>query len=201
MRPARTLRAHSFFAHATCHPRQRRPVRVLSVGIVAPGPSDRQSVLWGLLSRPAPLCKDQPPCVGGATKLARQFERFVAFRAWGHHADSSKASAARLSQSSLPSKRGVSLLMAPESSRCLHLLKSLDGRTLIEASLFPRSIALGHSKVPYAAIARASRRCATIWSGTGLAMEYSEIAYRHERPVNQRPTRWGNAQEPPPAYG
>jgi len=29
---------------------------------------------------------DQSPCVGGATKLACQFERLVAFRTWGHQA-------------------------------------------------------------------------------------------------------------------
>src|SRR5438132_10519297 len=47
MRPARTLRVHSFFAHATCHPWRRRLERVVTVEVVAPGPSDRQSVLWG----------------------------------------------------------------------------------------------------------------------------------------------------------
>jgi hypothetical protein len=201
MRPARTLRAHSFFAHATCHPRQRRPVRVLSVGVVAPGPSDRQSVLWGYFRGLPRFPKINPRASAVQRSWLANLSASLRSGPGGIMRASSKASAARLSQSSLPSKRGVSLLMAPESSRCLHLLKSFDGRTLIGASLFPRSVALGYSKIPYAAIARASRRCATIWSGTGLAMEYAEIAYRHERPVNQRPTRWGNAQEPPLAYG
>jgi hypothetical protein len=50
------------------------------------GCSDRQRTLWVLLSRSTPLCKDQSPCVGGAAKLACQFERLVACRPWGHQA-------------------------------------------------------------------------------------------------------------------
>jgi hypothetical protein len=44
---------------------------------------------------------------------------------------SSKASAARMSQSSLSGERFVSLLIAPQSSRCLDLLKSSASKTLM----------------------------------------------------------------------
>jgi hypothetical protein len=55
---------------------------------------------------------------------------------------SSKASAARLSQSSLAGKRGVSLLITSQSSRFPDLLKSLGSQTLIGASLFPCAASL-----------------------------------------------------------
>jgi hypothetical protein len=50
---------------------------------------------------------------------------------------SSKASAARLSQSRLSGRCGVSMFIVPQSSRCLDLSKSFDGKTLISAKLFP----------------------------------------------------------------
>lgn len=201
MRPARTLRVHSFLAHATCHPRRRRLERVLTVEVVAPGPSDRQSVLWGYFCGLPRFATINPRASAVQRSWLANLSASLRSGPGGHHAGKPQGVGREVVQSSLPSRRGVSLLMASESFPLPALVKVLDGRTLIGASLCPRSIALGPSKVPYASIARASRRCATIWSGTGLAMEYAEIAYRHERPVNQGPARWGNAQEPPPAYG
>jgi hypothetical protein len=40
----------------------------------------------GLLARPAPLCKDQSPCIGGTPKQACQLECLVTFRTWGYQA-------------------------------------------------------------------------------------------------------------------
>lgn len=84
--------------------------------------SDRQRTLCVLLSWPAPLRKDQSSCVGGAAKLACQFERLVAFRTWGHQA--CKLQGVRCEV--VPIKP-VSMLIAPQSSRCLGS-KSFDTR-------------------------------------------------------------------------
>lgn len=96
-------------------------------------------------------------------------------------------------------KRGVSLLMAPESSRCLHLLKSLDDKTLMGASLFPRSIALGHAR--FVTPPSPESRAATLGLERNRACHAEISCAGTKRPVNERLFRWGNAQEPPPAYG
>jgi hypothetical protein len=55
----------------------------------------------------------------------------------GSNRASSKASAARLSQSSLSGERRVSLPIALQSSRCLNFVEFFDSKTLVSVTLFP----------------------------------------------------------------
>jgi hypothetical protein len=55
----------------------------------------------------------------------------------GSNRASSKASAARLSQSSLSGERRVSLPIALQSSRCLDFVRFFDSKTLASVTLFP----------------------------------------------------------------
>jgi len=100
------------------------------------GPSDQQSTLWGLLSRPTPLWINPRASAVQRSWLAN-LSASLRSEPGGIRRASSKTSAARLSQSSLSSRRCVSLLIAPQSSRCLDLSKPFDSKTLISAMLFP----------------------------------------------------------------
>ena len=81
-----------------------------------------------LLSRPAPFCKDQSPRIGSTTKQLANLSASLRSGPGGITRASSRASAARLSQSSLSGERCVSLLIALQCSRCLDLLSPLIAR-------------------------------------------------------------------------
>src|SRR6202035_2342953 len=97
--------------------------------------SEDQRTLCVLLSWPAPLRKDQSPCVGGATKPACQFERLVAFRAWWHQARKLQGVRCEV----VPSKpvRQALCFDAHRSVELPGLSKSFDSKTPARATLFP----------------------------------------------------------------
>jgi hypothetical protein len=110
-------------AHTECTSSATTLVEVL-IKPVAPGPSDWQSTLWVYLRDLRRFAKSNPLCVGGATKLACQFERLVAFPAWGHQARKLQGVRSEVPQSSLSGRRCISMVIAPQSSRCLGFSKS-----------------------------------------------------------------------------
>jgi hypothetical protein len=104
---------------------------------VAPGPSDWQNTLWLYLRGLPRFAKINPRVSAVQRSWLANLSASLRSGPGGIRRASSKASAARLSQSRLSGRCGVSLLIAPRSSRCLDLSKSFDGKTQISAKLFP----------------------------------------------------------------
>ena len=104
----------------------------------APDPSDWQNTLWVYLRGLPRFAKVNPRASAVQRSWLANFSASLRSGPGGIRRASSKASAASLSQSRLPGRRGVSMFIVPQSSRCLDLSKSFDGKTLISAKLFPR---------------------------------------------------------------
>jgi hypothetical protein len=88
---------------------------------VAPSPSDWQSTLLLYLRGLPRFAKINPGASAAQRSWLANLSAWLRSGPGGIRRASSKASAAKLSQSRLSGGRGVSLLIDPQSSRCLDL--------------------------------------------------------------------------------